>query len=802
MSNSNCISVTQNFKKELLNSFLDYLSSPSENSWFIAIGNPIPWSFDRKVSQNGQIYQGDYSDASDFSVPTSLDNDSEKSNFHRTCIAMKKIDPKDVSFLIEKILWSKNTVYTPYRYDEEMFLPNKKFYALVESNKRVYKCIENIDYGISASSTTGGAQIEPTSNSLEIIDTNDGYKWKLMYQLNTADELKFTIDGRGEADSYIPVSFVDFNPIFTNQTDGYSLQKSVQENAVSGSLSSIYINSIYNKQYQLDENYCAFGENSVFLKSDAAVGATSVNIDYFGNNSIANSLENMAFYVVDGDGSGQLRRIKSSYRSSNSLFLEIDPLFEGLKGYIDGNSNESEINILPYVRIIGDGTARDTTASKDDNLKSALAKVVYDDENYIRGVDLLDIGKNYTYANSRIDKGIILETGSTGNSLSTLNVPTDYLKTSLSPQGGHGSNAVSELGASKILLKISLDGTEGGKLNASNDFRQIAIIKNPTFRTTTIKLRTNSATSGVSVGDEVSIGSGVTGTILSIYQYSSGGEEIVLNNVEGDIGNITSIGSQNIRDNDGLEVLTVLGSENKKNQILKSTTTVSDISSSIVLGVGNSQAGIIPSYASGRVEKVENLTEVHLDTVRGQFKDNEKVIVIDPSQGFSLNASEASFIVEDISDYTSNSVNSIYKTSTILTLRSAPNQLFDSSSFTRDTIVYSFEDNTVQNILSTTPYKNNAFVFDWESQTTSTFTISSNEYNTGTLEIIGSPPNSFEVGDYILYYKNGSIQYALINSVVEPDVLYGSGDILYVQNFSGIERYQGSSEEINLVLGL
>ena len=180
MSNSNCISVTQNFKKELLNSFLDYLSSPSENSWFIAIGNPIPWSFDRKVSQNGQIYQGDYSDASDFSVPTSLDNDSEKSNFHRTCIAMKKIDPKDVSFLIEKILWSKNTVYTPYRYDEEMFLPNKKFYALVESNKRVYKCIENIDYGISASSTTGGAQIEPTSNSLGIIDTNDGYKWKLM----------------------------------------------------------------------------------------------------------------------------------------------------------------------------------------------------------------------------------------------------------------------------------------------------------------------------------------------------------------------------------------------------------------------------------------------------------------------------------------------------------------------------------------------------------------------------------------------------------------------------------------------
>lgn len=798
MANSNCISVTQNLKKEFVNSFFEYLSNPGDNNWFLAIGNPIPWSFDKELSQNGIIYTGTYQ-GDDSTIPSVPDTDKEKLNFHRTCIALKRIEPKDVSFLIEKIPWTQNTVYSPYRHDEEMFLPNKKFYAYVEDTKRVYKCIENNDYGISAGATYSGSQIEPYSTNTEIIDTNDGYKWKFMYQLNTGDELLFSIDGRNEADSFIPVKYIDFNPTFSGQIDGYELQKTVQDNAVNGSISSIYINEIYKKKYKFNPNYCALGDNSVYLKNNASVGATSVTIDYFGNNSISNSLENMAFYVVGGTGSGQIRKIKSSYRSANGLVLGINPLKEGLISYVDGNSNESVVNIIPYIDIIGDGEANNTSIAKDDNLTSALALPYFDEEGYMRGVDLLDIGKNYTYASSRINKGLLLDTGTTGPAFSSISVPSDYLKTSMSPQGGHGSNAVTELGASKIVLKVSLEGTENGRLSAVNDFRQIAIIKNPKFSTKTAKLRTSGSVSGITAGQEVSLGTGVTGTVLRISSYTSGGNEIVVSNIQGTMENIASIGGQSIRSTDGLEFLTNLGSENKNNLILKSTSSVSDISGSVVVGVGNSDLGLEPSYASGKVEKIENTNQVFLDTVRGSFKENEKVLVLNPTSNW---ATGASFVVEEISNYNSNSFQSSYRTTTTLVVKSQGNQLFDGSSFTPDHIIYCFEDNTQTQITTNTEFKSNAFVFNWKPNITSVTTEGGLKYNTGTLEIVGARSGAFKVGDYLLYYKNGIVSYALINTVTEPEVLYGSGEILYVQNFTGIERYQGSSEEINLVLGL
>lgn len=799
MANSNCISVTQNLKKEFVNSFFEYLSNPGDNNWFLAIGNPIPWSFDKELSQNGIVYTGTYQ-GEDSVIPGVLDSDKEKLNFHRTCIALKRIEPKDVSFLIEKIPWTQNTVYSPYRHDEEMFLPNKKFYVYVEDTKRVYKCIENNDYGISAGATYSGSQIEPYSTNTEIIDTNDGYKWKFMYQLNTNDELLFSIDGRNEADSYIPVKYIDFDPTFSGQIDGYELQKTVQDNAVNGSISSIYINEIYKKRYKFNPSHCALGENSVYLKSNVSQGATSVTIDYFGNNSVSDSLKDMAFYVVGGTGAGQIRRIKNSFRSTNGLVIGINPLKEGLISYIDGNSNESIINIIPYIDIIGDGEPNNPIVAKDDNLTSALALPYFDEDGYVRGVDMFDIGKNYTYASSRINKGLILDTGTTGPALSTISVPNDYLKTSMSPQGGHGNNAVSELGASRIVLKVSLEGTENGRLNAVNDFRQVAIVKNPKFSTKTAKLRTSSNVSGISLGQEVSLGSGVTGTVLRISSYSNSGNEIVVSNIKGATENIASIGGQSLRSTDGLEFLTILGSENKNNLILKSASPVSsDISGSVVLGIGNSDIGLEPSYASGKVEKIENTNQVFLDTVRGEFKENEKVVALTPGNNWSLGTS---FTIQEISNYNSNSFQSSYKTTTTLVVKSQGNQLFDPSSFTPDHIVYCFDDNTQTQITTNTEFKSNAFIFDWRPNTSSVTTEGSLKYNTGTLEIIGARPGNFEIGDYILYYKNGVVNYALINNVIEPEVLYGSGEVLYVQNFTGIERYQGSSEEINLVLGL
>ena len=52
----------------------------------------------------------------------------------------------------------------------------------------------------------------------------------------------------------------------------------------------------------------------------------------------------------------------------------------------------------------------------------------------------------------------------------------------IEPRGGHGFNAVTELGGFFVMLNVSLEGTEStntGDFTAANDFRRIVLIRNP-----------------------------------------------------------------------------------------------------------------------------------------------------------------------------------------------------------------------------------------------------------------------------------------------------------------------------------
>ena len=92
-------------------------------------------------------------------------------------------------------------------------------------------------------------------------------------------------------------------------------------------------------------------------------------------------------------------------------------------------------------------------------------------------------------------------TGATANSTITANVVTKvtitaagtgYTRASvtfasgaaaataiISPKGGHGSDAVEELGGKFIMLNVRLDGTESNTFSTSNEFRQVGIVRDP-----------------------------------------------------------------------------------------------------------------------------------------------------------------------------------------------------------------------------------------------------------------------------------------------------------------------------------
>jgi hypothetical protein len=425
-----------------------------------------------------------------------------------------------------------------------------------------------------------------------------------------------------------------------------------------------------------------------------------------------------------------------------------------------------------------------------------LAIPKFDDSGILKGTDLLDIGKQYTFASASIPKGITAVSSSIYPS-----IPDDILSVSLSPLGGHGSNAVLELGASKVVVKVSLEGSENSILNATNDFRQVAIIKNPELYSTTAIIRTSSGGTEINEGDSVPLqGSGINGygVVSSSYVFQSNrGKEFVVRGITGDVGNYTTIDGVNIDSNDGLEFINIAGAENKQIVTLTST---SAISGSIgprdfVVGLGNKSQGISPSYACGKVFEVSttNTKNLLLENVNGRFIEGEKIYAYARDGSYLTN-----FELDKVSNVIPSNFKNSYNMTTKLTIVSETNQKFEASTFSQDELVYCFEDDSVATPTTTTPFKANAFIFNYSPDLSPSVATT----NSAELEIVGNKPNSFQVGDYILYYKNNLPQYAIINSIVEPEILYGTGEVLYVQNFAGIERYPGSTEEINLVLGL
>ena len=57
----------------------------------------------------------------------------------------------------------------------------------------------------------------------------------------------------------------------------------------------------------------------------------------------------------------------------------------------------------------------------------------------------------------------------------------------ISPKGGHGSNAVEELGGKYIMLNVRLDGTESNTFSTANEFRQVGIVRDPYLYGTTTR---------------------------------------------------------------------------------------------------------------------------------------------------------------------------------------------------------------------------------------------------------------------------------------------------------------------------
>ena len=297
-------------------------------------------------------------------------------------------------------------------------------FYVLTDQNNVYKCLYN--------NKGGQSTVKPASLSTTPFTTSDGYTWKYMYTISLGSANKFLTA------AHMPVQLLSNSDGSTEQNN----QVAVQNAAVNGAIQIIETNEI--------------GSGYGMLSSTAVIGSTqdSLQLAAGSASTIDNFYNGDSVYIQSGTGLGQLRRIVNYDGSSRTLTTNTN--------FTVIPDTTSTILISPTVNIIGDGNG-------------ALAYSLVNTNGNVSNVNVISVGSKYTKANVLISSNTTHGTGATANVI-------------ISPIGGHGKDAVRELGGNKVCLNAQFKGSQGVSVNgkgyipANTEFRTVSVLKDPILK--------------------------------------------------------------------------------------------------------------------------------------------------------------------------------------------------------------------------------------------------------------------------------------------------------------------------------
>lgn len=335
--------VSKKFKQHLAEQFVESLTEPANNVYYLLASKHTPFSIND-------------------SVPLPSDSVNETNyNVFEEAIFGKKISFADVMLGIPKYTWTSNTVYPAYDPSDNDLL-TKQFYVVVDSGTTyyVYKVLDN-NRGAQSTVNPSGPSGSTSESACNFITTADGYTWKLMYKMPEATFEKFATP--------------DYMPVQTSAN--------VAGNTVAGAIDVIKISNT-------GSNYVAT-LNGQFQASDLreAIPSFSGNTTTYrlSNNASSNNsfYVDSAIYITSGSGAGQLKKI-ISYNGSNRIAV-VNSAFS------TAPDSSSVYVIAPNIVITGDGSNAVAYATVSSN--STV-------NNFISRVNIVSRGANYTYASASV----------------------------------------------------------------------------------------------------------------------------------------------------------------------------------------------------------------------------------------------------------------------------------------------------------------------------------------------------------------------------------------------------------------
>lgn len=182
--------------------------------------------------------------------------------------ALKRVRAGDVTSAIKRNTWTTGTVY--YQYNDTVDSSNifDSNFAVINSEYNVYKCLSN---NLGAASTVEPTGTGATANNLIVNSrtTQDGYIWKYMYSITTAEWAKFGTT------SFIPVKLD--STVSTNAANTRGIYSYALANAITSLSDGAYLTIVGD----------GVGANAQVEVSAGLV--TGIKVNTFGNNySVAN----------------------------------------------------------------------------------------------------------------------------------------------------------------------------------------------------------------------------------------------------------------------------------------------------------------------------------------------------------------------------------------------------------------------------------------------------------------------------------------------------------------------------------
>ena len=356
---------------------------------------------------------------------TPIETDNNKQyELWRDAVAGRKITAGDVEHVVPRYNWTAGTVYAMYR-DTDKTMYERAFYVFTSENN-VYKCLNN---NKGAAST-----VEPTGYSTKVFTLSDGYTWKYMYTISL-----------GQADKFLTAAYMPVRTLANTDISAEGdRQLAIQNAAANGSIEVIETFNVGSGYVSLSD-ISAESATTTTVKMAAATSASPVDNIYNGS----------SVYLISGIGEGQLRRVINYVGATKTL--TVNTAWRTLP------NTDTKMIISPTVTVIGDGT----NAKAYSRTLSASGGIA--------NIFMITTGTGYTQANALITANSVHGLGATANVV-------------LSPVGGHGKDAIRELGGDKLMLNAQFDGTLGvsatgiGYVPANVDFRSVSVLKNPILK--------------------------------------------------------------------------------------------------------------------------------------------------------------------------------------------------------------------------------------------------------------------------------------------------------------------------------